>query len=129
MVREFRPEGYAVDHAIVRHGMSVILTAPAAFRFTAAAAPERHLDAATLLGADVAGASADDAGELLAQALIAIMRDTGMPSGLAAVGFTEADAPRLAEGTLPQHRVTKLSPRPAERDDLEAMFRSAMRYW
>ena len=52
-----------------------------------------------------------------------------MPSGLAAVGYTAADAPALAEGTLPQHRVTKLSPRPADRGDLESLFRDALRYW
>lgn len=57
------------------------------------------------------------------------MRRTGLPSGLAAVGYTAADAPALAEGTLPQHRVTKLSPRPAERGDLEALFRDALAYW
>ena len=62
--------------------------------------------------------------------LIDIMRATGMPNGLAKqLGYSEADAPALADGTLPQHRVTKLSPRPAERDDLIELFRAAMRYW
>jgi len=52
-----------------------------------------------------------------------------MPSGLAAVGFTEADIDALVEGTIPQHRVTKLSPRPASPDDLRGLFRDALRYW
>jgi len=46
-----------------------------------------------------------------------------------ALGFTEADIPKLVEGTLPQHRVTKLSPRPASAEDLAGLFRDAMRYW
>ena len=66
---------------------------------------------------------------MLANRLIEIMRMTGMPNGLAEVGYTEADLDRLVEGTLPQHRVTKLSPRPASADDLQRIFRNAMRYW
>ncbi len=129
LVRSFVPEGYPGDHAIVPHGMSVILNAPAVFRFTAPANPERHLEAARLLGADSSGAGPDDAGDVLSAKLIDIMRRTGMPNGLSAVGFTDADVDQLVAGTIPQHRVTKLSPRPASESDLAAMFRDAMVYW
>lgn len=129
LVRSFVPEGYPNDHPIVPHGMSVILNAPAVFRFTAPANPERHLNAARMLGADIAGATPDDAGEVLSGRLIEIMQRIGLPNGLSAVGFTEADIPQLVEGTLPQHRVTKLSPRPASADDLAGLFRDAMVYW
>jgi hydroxyacid-oxoacid transhydrogenase len=129
MARDYHPEGYDVDWAIIPHGMSVILNAPAVFRWTAQADPKRHLWAAELLGADIRDASDEDAGEVLAQAIIQIMKDTGMPNGLSAVGFTDADVETLAEGTLPQHRVTKLSPRPADKEDLMALFRDAMQYW
>lgn len=129
LVRDFRPAGYPQDHAIVPHGMSVILSAPAVFRWTAAADPERHLRAAALMGAEVRGAGPDDAGAILGDRIVELMRATGMPNGIGGVGYTEADAPALAEGTLPQHRVTKLAPRPASREDLEALFRAALRYW
>ncbi len=128
-VRDWRPDGYSADHAIVPHGISVILNAPAVFRFTAEANPERHLEAARLLGADVSGAGPSDAGTVLADRLIEIMRLTDMPNGLSAVGYGEADLDKLVQGTLPQHRVTKLSPRPASADDLRAIFIDAMRYW
>ena len=129
MVRNFRPEGYPVEAAIIPHGMSVILNAPAAFRFTASANPQRHLQAARLMGAETAGARDEDAGKLLAGAIIDLMRQTGMPSGLKAVGFTPDDVDPLVAGTLPQHRVTKLSPRPADADDLKRLFLDAMAYW
>lgn len=129
MVRDFVPDGYPADHPLVPHGMSVILNAPAVFRFTASADPERHLEAARLLGYDTAEAGPEDAGEVLANALIEIMKQTGMPNGLAGVGYGEADVDTLVQGTLPQHRVTKLSPRPATPEDLRSLFLDAMRYW
>ncbi len=129
MVRNFRPAGYDVDHAIVPHGMSVILNAPAVFRFTGTACPERHLRAAELLDADVSRANATDAGRILADRIVEFMRQLGMPNGLAAIGYTRNDIPALVKGTLPQHRVTKLSPRPAGEDDLARLFEDAMKAW
>jgi hydroxyacid-oxoacid transhydrogenase len=129
MVRAFRPDGYRVDHAIIPHGMSVILNTPAVVRFTQASDPERHLEAARALGADVRDAVRSEAGEVLRERIVHFMRTLGMPNGLAAVGYVPADIPALVEGTLPQHRVTKLSPRPADRDDLTALFEDSMRIW
>jgi hydroxyacid-oxoacid transhydrogenase len=129
MVRNFRPEGYQVDHPIIPHGMSVILNTPAVVRFTHAASPDRHLRAAAALGADISRASLDDAGEILAARVIHFMKTLGMPNGLEAVGYSAADIPALVEGTLPQHRVTKLSPQTASADDLAALFEASMRIW
>ncbi len=129
MVRNFRPPGYATDHALVPHGMSVILHTPAVVRFTATACPERHLRAAAALGADIRGAGPDNAGEVLANRVIHFMQLLKMPNGLAAVGYTQADIPTLVQGTLPQHRVTKLSPRPASEAELTELFRASMKIW
>lgn len=129
MVRDWRPPGYPDDYALVPHGISVVLTAPAVFRFTAPACPERHLRAAELLGAASAGVARQDAGRLLTDRLIEMMRELQLPNGLGAIGFTAADAPALARGTLPQHRVTKLSPRPAEEEDLVRLFQESMQIW
>jgi len=128
-VKTFRAPGYSVDHPLVPHGISVILNAPAVFRFTAAASPARHLQAAEALGANVSSAKADDAGQILADRIVWFMERLGVPNGLKGVGYTSTDIPRLVEGTLPQHRVTKLSPRPAGPDDLARLFESAMRAW
>ena len=129
MVKNFRPPGYRVDHPMIPHGMSVILHTPAVVRFTAKASPERHLRAAAALGADVRGAGSEDAGEILAQRVIHYMKALDMPSGLAAVGYSEADIPALVAGTLPQQRVTKLSPVPAGEAELAELFRKSLRIW
>lgn len=129
MVREFIPDGYPQDHPIIPHGMSVILHAPAVFRFTAPVNPERHLYAARLMGVDTSGATLEDAGDLLAGAIIQIMRQLNMPNGLEAVGFGPGDVDQLVTGTLPQHRVTKLSPRPAGPEALKQLFLDSMTLW
>ena len=125
----YHPAGYPDDHPMCPHGMSVILNAPAVFRFTGCADPQRHLRAARLMGAEVEGVDAAAAGEVLAAAIIDLMRAVDMPAGLAAVGFTEQHIPALVQGTLPQHRVTKLAPRPASEADLSTLFAAALRYW
>ena len=129
MVSGYIPPGYDVDHPMVPHGISVILNTPAVVRFTAPASPERHLRAAAALGADIARASAEDAGAILADRVIHFMRILDVPNGLGAVGYTTADIPALVEGTLPQHRVTKLSPRPANESDLTSLFEASMTIW
>ena len=127
-VRSFRPAGYTTDHPMVPHGMSVVLNAPAVFRFTAASSPERHLAAATALGA-AATPARDGAGPVLADRITWFMERLKMPNGLRALGYSSADIPALVEGTLPQHRVTKLSPRPAGPDELASLFENAMVAW
>jgi len=57
------------------------------------------------------------------------MRRLKTPSGLAEIGYTSSDIPTLVEGTLPQHRVTKLSPRPAGRDELGELFEQSLKIW
>ncbi len=128
-VKSFAAPGYVTDHAIVPHGMSVILNAPAVFRFTAQANPSRHLEAAAALGADVGSARDHDAGKILADRITWFMQRLQMPNGLKAIGYSSSDIPGLVEGTLPQHRVTKLSPRPATADDLAALFEDSMVGW
>jgi hydroxyacid-oxoacid transhydrogenase len=128
-VKSYRAPGYVTDHALVPHGISVILNAPAVFRFTASANPGRHLQVAEALGADVMGARAEDAGKILADRLTWFMQRLNTPNGLRAIGYTSSDIPALVEGTLPQHRVTKLSPRPAGPDELAALFEDAMVGW
>lgn len=129
LVREFRTPDYFHEAPFISHGMSVILNAPSVYRYTAQACPERHLDGARALGADARGAAPEDAGEVLAGTLIKFMRAARFPSGLAAVGFSEADVPSLVAGTVPQQRVIGNAPRQVTREDLQRLFTGAMTYW
>ncbi len=129
LVKDFRPEGYPAAEPMVPHGMSVIVNAPSVFRFTAEACPQRHLQGAEWLGADVRGAAPTDAAEVLAGHLIKLMRSTGIPNGISGVGYGERDINALSEGTFAQQRLLTNAPRDVGRDDLGRLFRGAMRYW
>ncbi|MES2791073.1 MAG: hydroxyacid-oxoacid transhydrogenase [Planctomycetota bacterium] len=129
MVRDFHPAGYATPDALIPHGMSVILNTPVVVRFTAPACPERHLRAAAALGVDVAGKQSADAGEILADRILYFMQLLKMPRGLQAVGYSDADIPEMIQGTLPQSRITKLSPRPAGEVELGELFHNSMQLW
>ncbi len=129
LVRDFSPMGYPKSGAMVPHGMSVVVNAPAVFRYTAPRSPERHLEAASWLGADVRGATPSDAGEILSRTLIDRMRELGMPNGVGGVGFAESDIDALVAGTLPQKRLLDNAPCETGREEVSALFRGALYYW
>jgi hydroxyacid-oxoacid transhydrogenase len=106
-----------------------VLTAPATFRFTYSSSSERHLRAATLMGVDVGGLSEAQRREALPHALIALMRDIGIPNGVGAVGYGDGDVPALIDGTLKQPRLLAGAPRPIGAQELDWILRDSMRYW
>ena len=127
-VKQYRAPGYP-DYALVPHGFSVILNAPAVFAFTGPASPHRHLEAAEALGADVSRCGKEDAGRVLADRITWFMQRLNVPNGLGAVGYSSSDIPALVEGTVAQERLTKLSPRPADAEMLGEIFEKAMTCW
>jgi alcohol dehydrogenase class IV len=129
LVRDFRPDGYPEGAPIVPHGMSVIVNAPSVFRFTASACPERHLTGAGLLGADLRDAGSEEAGEVLSEQLISLMKAAAIPNGLSGVGYGEGDIPALTEGAYPQRRLLDNAPREISRDQLSGLFQGALAYW
>jgi alcohol dehydrogenase class IV len=124
-VRDYRPPDYPDGEPIVPHGMAVSLTAPEAFRFTFEAAPERHLHAARLLDPTCAA----DGPDALPGVLVTLMRDVGLPGGLAAVGYDDSDVDDLVDGSLKQQRLLATAPREATPDDLAGVFRGSMELW
>ena len=122
-VRDYRPAGYP-DEPIVPHGMAVALTAPEAFRFTYEADPDRHVRAARILDPSVTPGP-----DALPSALAALMRDIGIPNGLAEVGYGEADVDDLVAGAVQQQRLLATAPKTPTEEDLASVFRASMEHW
>jgi alcohol dehydrogenase class IV len=119
-VRDYRPPGYPADEPIIPHGMAVVMTAPAAFALLHDAAPERHRRAAELLGGT---------GEPLPDVLRGLMRDVGLPSGLAELGYGEGDVDALVEGALQQQRLLATAPVEVTAEHLATVFRESLEHW
>jgi hydroxyacid-oxoacid transhydrogenase len=139
----FIPDSYLPiggKQSIVPHGMSVVLGAPASFEEGASTNPYRHMHAAALLGNEDAkkvlarpdggrSVSAADAAALIFETTCDLMAQTHMPSGLHALGYTDADIPELVKRTLPQKRVIGNAPFEVDAENLERVFKRSMRLW
>jgi len=131
----YKHAGYEVDYPIIPHGVSVAVSAPAVFKFTAASNPERHLAAAECFGVDISQVKKESAGEVLSEALAKFLADLGdQPRGLKDLGFGREHLDQLVEGTIPQARVLMLAPNlemtdlEAEREQLRRLFEDALEY-
>jgi alcohol dehydrogenase class IV len=128
-VRDFRMPEYPPEEPLVPHGVSVIVNAPSVFRATAHSSVRRHLDAAAALGADTSHMAPDEAGEVLAQTIIAMMQKTGIPNGISGVGYTLDDVEALTAGTIVQKRLLAQAPIAVDHDVVSGLFRGGMSYW
>ena len=123
---EYQPPGYPKDHPFVPHGWSVIVTAPAAFRFTYEAMPERHRQVAELL----AGERIENPDEnTLPEILLQLMKDVGAPSGVRELGYDESEIDDLVDGAMKQQRLLVGAPREVTEEDLANILRESMENW
>jgi hydroxyacid-oxoacid transhydrogenase len=128
LMREITTKDYPVQSPFIPHGISVVVSAPAIFRYTAEGAPERHLEAASYLNTDLRGAENDDAGEVVAGKLIQLMKQTGMPNGLNDLGFGADDVKALAASSIRQGRAIANAPRETNLQDIENIYTAALSY-
>jgi alcohol dehydrogenase class IV len=129
LVRDYRCAGYPQDEPLVPHGISVVVNAPSVFRATAPTSPERHLEAAAAIGADVRGATPAEAGALVSRALVDLMRAAGIPNGVGGVGYGEGDVDALSRGAIVQKRLVDNAPMLVDEPAMRALFRGALSYW
>ncbi|KZT60716.1 Dehydroquinate synthase-like protein [Calocera cornea HHB12733] len=107
---------YLTPGPIIPHGISVALTGPAVFEFTAPSDPGRHREAAAVFAGvpvsdpSIARVPDSDVGQLLFDSIAKFLDSLGVPRGLRAIGYNESDVAALVEGTLPQRRVLDLAP-------------------
>ncbi len=129
LVKDFQPEGYPMGEPMVPHGMSVIVNSPSVFRITADDQPGRHIDGARFLGADVSDVGDSEAGEVLSNRIIELMRATDMPNGLEGVGYNADDIPDLVNGSINQRRLLDNAPMKIDEEVLTNMYAGAVSYW
>lgn len=129
LVHDYQPEGWPTNHALVPHGISVIVNAPAVFRMTGPACPERHRMGALAMGASEEELANTPPGHALAARIEEMMKATGIPNGLSGVGYSEADLENLVAKTAPQRRLLDNAPLPVAEKELRGLFEDALRYW
>ena len=126
LARGFTLAGYPDDAPLIPHGLSVILNAPAVFRWTAGTSPDRHREAARALGAELRGCGPEEVGEALAARLLELVRAAGLPDSLRAVGYGAGDLDALTDGAVVQTRLTDNAPRAVDRAAMRDLFEAAL---
>ena len=129
LVKEYQPEGWPPDHPMVPHGIAVILNSPAVFQLTGTACPERYLAAIGAMDGDLKSVDKKNAGLVLADKIIDMMKATGVPNGLTGVGYTEDDLEDLTDKAFPQKRLIDNAPMTISREQLKSLFNNALTYW
>ncbi|EER41381.1 NAD-dependent methanol dehydrogenase [Histoplasma capsulatum H143] len=130
----YKHPGYVVDHDIIPHGVSVAVTAPAVFKFTAASNPDRHLAAAEAFGVDISNVKRESAGEVWVKRSLSSSSGWEInPRGLKQLGFSSSSVDGLIEGTIPQQRVLNLAPNlskelETEKEELRKLFEESMEF-
>ena len=85
--------------------------------------------AAAAMGADLTDTKVEDGGDILADQILGMMRETGIPNGLSGVGYSMDDLDALTDRSYAQKRLIDNGPMPISRDELKDLFRNSMTLW
>ena len=123
---EYKPDGYEVDHPLTPHGYSVIVTAPAAFRFTYQGDRDKHHKVAELL----TGQAVQDGDEnTLPDVLVSLMKEVGAPRGVRELGYEEDEIDDIVDGAMKQQRLLVIAPTEVGPNELAGIVRESMENW
>lgn len=111
------------------HGETNAMLLPAVMEFLLSTVPEKFNFVAKLLGENIEGLSLYEGAKKSVNAIIELMKDINMPNGLNTFGVKEEDLSKMAEDTLKIRRLLIGNPRPVTKENLEEMFRRALKYW
>jgi len=111
------------------HGETNAVLLPAVMEFLLPTAPEKFARIAELMDEGVEGLPLYEAAKKSVEAVIWLMKDVNSPNGLRAFGVKEADLSGMAEDTLKIRRLLAGNPRQVTKEDLENLFRRALKYW
>ena len=120
----YQASGY--KNCFIPHGISVIVTAPAVFRFTYDVDPEKHIKAAELLKGNVID---NPSPESLPYELIKLMKEVGMPSGIKELGYVKQDISEIIRGAMKQKRLLSIAPKNVNENDLNQILIQSMENW
>jgi alcohol dehydrogenase class IV len=120
----YQASGY--KKCFIPHGFSVIVTAPAVFRFTYDIEPEKHIKAAELLKGSVI---TNPGYESLPYELIKLMKKVGAPSGIKELGYAKEDIPEIIKGANKQQRLLSVAPKKVDENDLNKILIQSMENW
>lgn len=128
LAARFDSDGRPMAGTGVPHGFSVVVTAPAVFRYIGATNLSRHGEVAQLIDPTL-DFDAADAGDAVAAAFVALMQDTDAPRGLTTLGYTETDITALVDGAYPQQRLLANAPLVLARSDIAQIYRDSLQIW
>jgi len=109
----------------IPHGTANALILPHVMRFNLLVRAEEFGDIATALGERVENLNRREAAERAVTAVIHLIEDLGMPSGLAGFGVTDKDLPQLADQAL-QDSCLRTNPRTAQKEDIIRIYQQAL---
>ncbi|WP_318459455.1 L-threonine dehydrogenase [Photobacterium leiognathi] len=107
------------------HGVCNAVLLPHVQRYNAQVSAERLRDVAKAMGVDVEGMTAEQGADSALEAIVALSKDVGIPSGLKELGAKEEDIALLADNAL-KDACGFTNPKQATHEEISQIFMAAM---